>query len=443
MKFSSTRNDKREVPFKETIFTGLAPDGGLYNPTTTPDLSGLIASFREDTPFPDLAAALTEALFPEEISRSTAYEICEKAFPFVPELNRIDDDIDILELFHGPSCAFKDFGASYLATVMEEFLKTEERRALILTATSGDTGSAVARAFYGKDMIDVVILYPSHRVSPLQEKQLTTVGGNVKTLEVKGSFDDCQKMVKTAFVDAELREKLPLTSANSINLGRLLPQSFYYVYAYSRLKPRYPHLRIAVPSGNFGNLTSGVLAWTWGMRVDGFIAATNINDVVPEYLQTNEYNPRPSIQTYSNAMDVGDPSNFERLIDIFGHDRQKMRSVLEYDVVTDEETFETIKKTYADKGMFLDPHTAVGYLASKRYLERFEKENHRKGPKPHLLTLSTAHPGKFLEIVEEATGRKVDLPEQLASVLSLKKQSIPVDNTPDALKEYLLDTYMN
>ena len=440
MKFSSTRNDKREVSFKETIFTGLAPDGGLYNPTTTPDLSELFASFREDTPFPELAAEMTAALFPEEISPPTAHEICKKAFPFVPHLRRLENDIDILELFHGPSCAFKDFGASYLATVMEEFLKTEDRRALILTATSGDTGSAVARAFYGKDMIDVVILYPSHRVSPLQEKQLTTVGGNVKTLEVEGSFDDCQKMVKTAFVDTELREKLPLTSANSINLGRLLPQSFYYVYAYNRLKGQYPSLRITVPSGNFGNLTSGVLAWTWGMKVDGFIAATNINDVVPEYLQTSEYNPRPSIQTYSNAMDVGDPSNFERLIDIFGNDREKMRSVLSHEVVTDEQTSEVIKETYTHKGVFLDPHTAVGYLASKRYLDRFIK-NRSGESNPHLITLSTAHPGKFLEIVEEATGKKVDLPEQLASVLSLEKQSIPVGNTPDALKEYLLDPY--
>ncbi len=439
MKFASTRDINRIVTFKEAVFTGLAPDGGLYNPVSTPDLSAFFKSCSRETPFLDITIEMTARLFEEELDREAAERICRRAFTFSPALVDGKNGIRILELFHGPSCAFKDFGASFLASSMEEFLNKDVRHAVILTATSGDTGSAVARAFHGRKNIDVVILYPSGRVSPLQEKQLTTLGGNVSALEVKGNFDDCQRMVKEAFVDPDLRSRLALTSANSINLGRLIPQSFYYVYAYSRLKPsadREPgRFYFCVPSGNFGNLTAGILARTWGLPAEGFIAATNINDVVPEYLSNGKYHPRPSKQTYSNAMDVGDPSNFERIKHIFGNSWEKMTGAVTEEVVTDDETEETIGRMYKEQGMLVDPHTAVGCLAAERFLEKHPSENLT------IITLSTAHPGKFLEIVQQATGKKPDLPERLSEVLDLPKESILIENSLEALSEFLLETF--
>lgn len=405
MQFTSTRNPALRVSFRETVFKGLAPDGGLYHPIETPDLRDLFRSFTPSQSFADLAASLLPRLFPEEISREVATQIAQRAFPFSPALKAIHPDlqgnIKILELFHGPSCAFKDFGACFLAAVMEEFLKDEAAHAVILTATSGDTGSAVARAFYRRNNIDVVILYPSQRVSPLQEKQLTTLGENIHALEVKGSFDDCQRMVKEAFVDPQLNRKIRLTSANSINIGRLIPQAFYYIWAFANLSPAEQESCIfCVPSGNFGNLTAGVLAWTWGLPVKRFIAATNINKVVPEYLQEGIYKPRSSVKTLSNAMDVGNPSNFERLSRIFSGNHTQMHRQIEGIWVTDEETLATIQRYYKAEGIFLDPHTALGVQASERYL----KDGYT--PRPNcIVSLGTAHPGKFLEIVEQATGK--------------------------------------
>jgi len=435
MRFYSTRNINTDVSFREAVFTGLAPDGGLYHPKKKADIRNLLEGFSAYTPFVDIAAAITGRLFPDEIPQPDAEKICKTAFPFYPKLTAIDENISILELYHGPSCAFKDFGASFLATVMEYFLEREHRKAIILTATSGDTGSAVAQAFHRKDNIDVVILYPSGRVSPLQEKQLTTVGDNVTALEIKGSFDDCQRMVKEAFVDPVLRNELTLTSANSINLGRLIPQSLYYMFGWTRFAHQASDLVFCVPSGNFGNLTAGVLAWDWGMDVKRFIAATNINDVVPEYLKTGLYNPRPSVQTFSNAMDVGDPSNFERLTAIFEGSRDKMHTMIHEEVITDSETLETIKQVYTMTGSFLDPHTAVGYLSSKRYFETEQQGN------PHIITLSTAHPGKFLEVVEKATGKTPVLPAHLAEAMKLQKSSIVMENTLTALSSFLLDRF--
>ncbi len=435
MKFLSTRNPNLRASFEEALFTGLAPDGGLFHTVETPDLTGLFESFTPNDSFVDIASAVTAELFSEEIDPDTAGDICGRAFPFSPELESLGDRLSLLKLYHGPSCAFKDFGASFLATAMEYFLEKEQRTAVILTATSGDTGSAVAKAFHGKKNIHVVILYPSGRVSPLQEKQLTTVGGNVAALEVKGAFDDCQRMVKEAFNSKDLRARLPLTSANSINLGRLLPQSFYYIYAWVRRPHRQLPLTFCVPSGNFGNLTAGVLAWTWGLEVKTFIAATNINDVVPEYLKSREYKPRPSVRTYSNAMDVGDPSNFERLQAIFGRSWEKMHAKIHEEVVSDEETLETIRRVYTERGSFFDPHTAVGYTAAERYLESLEEKNKQ------VISLSTAHPGKFLEVVEEATGRRPKLPEQLAQALDLPKQSTVIDNSLASLSSFLLSNY--
>lgn len=430
MIFASTRDSSRKVSFREAVFTGLAPDGGLFHPLETPDLAGLFRSLAGKPSFLEVATAATAALFPDEIGKPGAEEICTRAFDFSPKLRPMTDEITVLELFHGPSCAFKDFGASFLASSMEYFLKSEKRRAVILTATSGDTGSAVARAFHGRDSIEVVILYPSGRVSPLQEKQLTTSGGNVHALEVTGSFDDCQRMVKEAFTDPILSREIPLTSANSINLGRLIPQSFYYMWA-ALQEPTDAPLCFCVPSGNFGNLTAGVLAREWGLEVEKFIAATNINDVVPEYLKHRIFSPRPSVRTFSNAMDVGNPSNFERLLAIFENEWALMRNTLEEEVVTDEETSETIRRVFGETGRFLDPHTAVGFLAAERFL--------RRGGHPgcRVITLATAHPGKFREIVEDATGRNVPLPPQLEAVLSLEKMSTVIENTGEALAKFL------
>jgi threonine synthase len=439
MKFISTRvgsaTGRKPVTFRQAVFSGLPPDGGLYVPAQQPDLRAQIAGFSEQTSFTDLAMAVIGRLIGDELSPEAVRRVCERAFTFEPVLHPLAEKLTLLELFHGPTCAFKDFGAAFLASVMEEFLLQESQRAVILVATSGDTGSAVARAFQGKANIEVVILYPSGRVSALQEQQLTTVGGNVTALEIQGSFDDCQRMVKQAFVDAGLRGHLSLSSANSINLGRLLPQALYYLYGRLRWVPESKEKRmICVPSGNFGNLTAGVYAWLWGMAVDGFIAATNVNDVVPEYLNTGEFRPRRSLKTISNAMDVGYPSNFERLIVVFEGSEKKMRKRVKGVVITDEETRHTMRQVYENHGILIDPHTAVGVLASRRYRE----ESRFSG---QILSLATAHPGKFVDIVEQATGATPELPATLKEALNKKKQAIALQPTLDRLREFLLDRY--
>ena len=439
MKFISTRAGsaigKTPVTFRQAVFSGLPADGGLYVPAEQPDLRTRIAGFSRQTSFTELATAVIGQLIGDELSPEAVRRVCERAFTFEPALQPLEEKLALLELFHGPTCAFKDFGAAFLASVMEEFLLQESRRAVILVATSGDTGSAVARAFQGKANIEVVILYPSGRVSALQEQQLTTVGGNVTALEIQGSFDDCQRIVKQAFVDASLRGRLSLSSANSINLGRLLPQALYYLYGRLRWVPESKEKRmICVPSGNFGNLTAGVYAWQWGMAVDGFIAATNVNDVVPEYLNTGEFRPRRSMKTISNAMDVGYPSNFERLVVVFQGSEKKMRKWIKGVVITDQETRDTMRQVYEDRRMLIDPHTAVGVLASRRYREdsRFSGQ---------ILSLATAHPGKFVDIVEQATGAAPDLPATLKEALGKKKKAIPLQPTLDLLREFLLNRY--
>ncbi|HUX51524.1 MAG TPA: threonine synthase [Spirochaetia bacterium] len=436
MKYASTRTPALPVTFRDAVFQGLAPDGGLFQPLEEPDLRQFFFNLERDTSFVEIAARMTAALFPEDFPEPKAHEIAEKAFGFSPVLTEIADGMQVLELFHGPSCAFKDFGASFLATVMESFLEGSDKRAVILTATSGDTGSAVAQAFHGKRNIDVVILYPSGRVSPLQEKQLTTVGGNVVALEVAGSFDDCQRMVKEAFADRELGRQVPLTSANSINIGRLIPQSFYFAYAFAQLRRTLSEEFIfCVPSGNYGNLTAGVLAWRWGLPVTGFIAAANRNSVVPEYLESGTFQPRPSVQTPSNAMDVGNPSNFERLCSIFQDDWSGMRSMIRGETVDDVETLETMKRYYEEHGVFLDPHTAVGVRAAERLYHR------ELDSVVDVVVLSTAHPAKFSEIVAQATGAEPELPEALARVIHRQKHSVPVGNTVEELKQFLTSRY--
>jgi threonine synthase len=436
MKFVSTRDtaEHREVSFGEAMFRGLAPDGGLYHPAEDPDLRALIRSFGADMSYVDLAGALIQGLFPESYDAAGARELALKAFPFEPKLRQLESGVVLLELFHGPSCAFKDFGASFLAAAMEEHLKARGERAVILTATSGDTGSAVANAFFERENIDVVILYPSGRVSPLQEQQLTTLGGNILALEVQGAFDDCQRMVKEAFVDEELSARLNLTSANSINVGRLIPQSFYYIYAFAQLKDEVAdEIVFSVPSGNFGNLTAGVMAWRWGMPVSEFVAATNANDVVPKYLETGTFTPRPSLQTLANAMDVGNPSNFERLKEIFSADPHGINSLISGVSVRDEQIAATMKDVWQTTGQLICPHTATGVFAARRRLES------ERGSNATVVTLATAHPAKFVEVSRKTVGVEPEIPERLSRLLDKQKVSVVVPPTVEDLKRVLLE----
>ena len=434
MKFASRLHPHDPVSFREALFSGLAPDGGLYLPVDHPDLSTLIAGLDESVTFGDLAAAVSAALFAPEIDAAAAQRIARRAFFFAPRLVRLDGRMLLLELFHGPTCAFKDFGANFLAACIEELLAGE--RCQILVATSGDTGSAVAHAFYNRANIDVILLYPSGRVSALQEQQLTTLGGNVHALEVRGSFDDCQRLVKAAFRDRRLRATLRLTSANSINIGRLLPQSFYYLHAvsqHSTLRQKRPWF--CVPSGNFGNLTAGLYAWHWGMPVAGFLAATNINDVVPDYLKCGVFSPRPSRHTLSNAMDVGHPGNFERMEQLFAGDWRAMKTVVKSGVVNDERTLWSMNQMHRRFGVLVDPHTAVGCAVAEDFIEEKPRRD------AQVVILATAHPGKFAETVKRATGEEPELPERLVRCLALPKQSVSMAPELEALSNYLLETF--
>ena len=432
-RYVSTRDSSISAEFRSVVFRGLAPDGGLYMPTETPMLSNALESCGSDISFVELSERVLPLIFPDDIDERTAADVARTAFPFAPQIHQLHERLSVLELFHGPSCAFKDFGASFLAHMMEHYLGKGGEKAVILTATSGDTGSAVARAFHGRDNLEVVILYPSGRVSHLQEQQLTTLGGNVCALEVQGSFDDCQAMVKEVFQNEQARERYSLTSANSINLGRLLPQALYYLYAAVRLRPIAPELVFSVPSGNFGNVCAGVLAWRWGMPARRFVAATNANDVVPEYLASGVYRPRPSVQTLSNAMDVGNPSNFERLASIFASLEMPMTEMMESEVADDEQTLSEIRRVHSSYDYFVCPHTATGTFAAEQYLSR--------NPNAHVVTLATAHPAKFVETVERAVGIAPEIPERLAESLQLPKQATLVPPNSTGLLEFLADRY--
>ena len=440
MRFASQLHPRQLVSFRDALFTGLAADGGLYHPVDAPDLAPLLPVLRRLRSFQQVAEEVCAVLLAPDLPPDRARPLARRALPFSPLLRRLDERIVLLELFHGPSCAFKDFGAQFLGAAMEAFLEAETRRIQILVATSGDTGSAVAQAFHGRAGIDVIILYPSGRVSSLQEKQLTTLGGNVHALEVRGSFDDCQRLVKEAFQDRTLGARLRLTSANSINVGRLIPQCLYYLHAATRQRKvgREPP-SICVPSGNFGNLTAGVYAWRWGLPVRRFIAATNVNDVVPLYLQSGRFEPRPSTPTLSNAMDVGNPSNFERLAEIFGGSRDAMASQIEGRSITDEQTLATMQVIHSQYGILVDPHTAVGYAAARDHLRDSAAEGRSR--REQVIVLSTAHPAKFSEIVARATGVVPVMPERLSKCLALPKQSRLMGTTLRELSEFLLDSF--
>jgi threonine synthase len=338
----------------------------------------------------------------------------------------------VLELFHGPSLAFKDFGARFMSRLMAYYLAKDKKDINILVATSGDTGGAVAQGFYNMPGIQVTILYPSGKVSDLQEKQLTTLGGNIIALEIAGTFDDCQRMVKEAFLDEELNVKFNLSSANSINISRLIPQSFYYFYAYAQVKKLGKEVVFSVPSGNFGNLCGGLIAKRMGLPIAHFVATTNANNVIPDYLASGVFNPRPSVRTISNAMDVGNPSNYQRLVAFYNEDVKAMRMDVTGKYFTDEQTEEVLKKVYDATGYVLDPHTAVAYLGLRAYM------NENTNKEVTGIFLATAHPAKFIEVVNSVIGKNIEIPESLQAASKLKKVSIPMGNQFKDLKAYLL-----
>jgi threonine synthase len=424
--FVSTRNNNEKVGFKEPLLRGLAKDGGLYVPIGSPYKESLFFSS-------DFFETTYEILKPFIHDFDNIESILKTAFPFQPKLKKINNYLWILELFHGPSHSFKDFGVGFLASVLSAIAGRIDKRITVLTATSGDTGSAVAQAFYGKHNIDGIVLFPAGRISSIQRKQITTLGGNITALEVKGSFDDCQKMVKTAFNDSELRETLFLTSANSINIGRFLPQMVYYAYAAALLfKEQKAAPVFVVPSGNFGNLAAGLYAWKWGLPVSHFVAATNANDVIPEYLITGIFRPRTSIPTISNAMDVGNPSNFERIEYLMNSVDIPLNKLISAFTATDHETLKVIKNFFLSTGYIADPHTAVGIYAAQKYSRQKDTP---------LVVLGTAHPGKFPEVCEKAIGKPVKLPANLSRLQYKKEKKVTISNGYHELKEILLEQF--
>jgi threonine synthase len=411
-----------DVDWKTAVRQGLAPDGGLYVPTEIPTVripKAPVASARSSANSAAHRAAVALSVihpFFEEMARDDLHALLADALDFEIPLVELGDGIHLLELFHGPTCAFKDVGARCLARWLG-WLATAGEPLTVLVATSGDTGSAVAQAFHGVAGTRVVILYPEGKVSPLQEKQFATLGGNVFALAVDGTFDDCQRLVKQAFADDDLRERRRLTSANSINVGRYIPQAFYYPYAAGLLaRPDGPVL-FSVPSGNFGNLCAGLLAKRMAMPNARFVAATNANDVVPEYLDTGRFRPRASLRTISNAMDVGDPSNFDRILDLYGGDVDAIRADVRGSRHDDESTRAAVRDAFEQTGRILDPHTAVGWLGARDARREFD------GP---IVVLATAHPAKFREVIEPVIEASVTLPESLRACIELPTRSTPM-----------------
>ena len=432
MKLYSTKNPNKFVSLREAVFKGLPEDNGLFMPDEIPQLPSEFITNLKNHSFQSIAFEVSRHLLRGVIPDSDLKNIVESAIDFPAPVVRLDDDTHILELFHGPSLAFKDFGARFMAQLMSYFNRGEEKELVILVATSGDTGGAVAAGFYKTLGIKVVILYPSGKVSMLQEKQLTTLGENITALEVNGTFDDCQALVKKAFLDDELTEKIRLSSANSINIARLIPQSFYYFEAYKQLADYRKPVVFSIPSGNFGNLTAGLFAQKMGLPIAKFIAATNANDVVPQYLASGNYAPHPSVPTLSNAMDVGNPSNFARMLDLYSSTWNIMKGNIVGFAYDDERTKAAMREVFAKYNYVIDPHGAVGYLALKEY----QRQNDVVG-----VVLETAHPAKFLDDVEQILGQNIEIPERLASLADKKKEAISIDIDFEPFKKWLLQTF--
>lgn len=422
----STRGQAPAVPFRQAVVSGMAPDGGLYVPAILERRPADWWDGLRHAPFQDVAVAMAQVLLGDEFDEGELAALIPDALNFPIPIVRLDDALQAVELFHGPTFAFKDVGARTLARLLSHFEDLNDASAAlsgvegltILVATSGDTGSAVAQAFWGVPRTRVVVLYPEGQVSQVQEAQFTTLGGNVTAVAVRGTFDDCQRLAKEAFADAALRQRVRLTSANSISLGRLVPQMFYYAYAALQAGPE-ARVVFSVPSGNFGNLAAGVMAWRMGAPISGFVAATNVNDTVPRYLETGHYEPRPSVATVANAMDVGAPSNFERLLWLFGGDRAAMRAMISANVHTNDDVRRAIVELHRRYGYVADPHTAIAYLGTQApWHPGTQAPWHPGTVAPWHLFLGTAHPAKFAEVVEPAIGEAVPIPGPLAEALA-------------------------
>ena len=417
--FYSTKTPTLKASLEEAIFKSLPPDNGLYMPENIPKVSDDFLANIEKKSFNEIAIEMTHTLLGGEITRSEIENSINKAYDFEAPVVQVTPDDYVLELFHGPSMAFKDFGARFMAAIMSHFLLRSQKEIKILVATSGDTGGAVAQGFYKVPGISVTILYPSGKVSEIQERQLTTLGNNVTAIEVSGTFDDCQRLVKEAFLDEDLNAQFNLASANSINIARLIPQSFYYFAAYAQLKRLGKPVVFSVPSGNFGNLSAGLLALKMGLPAEHFIAATNLNNAVPRYLEDGRYEPAPSIETISNAMDVGSPSNFVRLTQFFDNDWNSVKKDISGFFYNDEDTRKAMRKVYGDTGYVMCPHTAVAYQGLIDY--RRKNQLDFTG-----VFLSTAHPAKFIDLVEETLGKSIEIPQRLKSLLEIEKVSVKI-----------------
>lgn len=426
MLYFSTNHKTPNVTLREAVLRGQAEDGGLFLPVSIPDLPASFIESVRALSLQEIALEVSKPLLGDDVPAHALTGIVERALNFDAPLVRLAEGVYVLELFHGPTLAFKDFGARFMAQLMSYFIRNSDHKLTILVATSGDTGSAVAHGFLDAPGIEVIVLYPGGKISEIQEKQMTTLGRNIKALEVEGTFDDCQKLVKQAFTDKDLNAARQLTSANSINIGRLIPQMFYYFRAFAQLPKNRGDVVFSVPSGNFGNLTAGLMAKRMGLPISQFIAATNVNDVVPQYLATGVFTPRPSCQTLSNAMDVGNPSNFARILELYRHNHAAVSADILGSSHSDEETRRAIRESYQKYGYLFDPHGAVGYLAQRR----FSPDNG--------IILETAHPAKFQEIVEPAAGVKVEIPERLKACLAGQKLSVPMPNDFATFKSLLL-----
>ena len=427
MVYYSTRDKQRQNPFtlKDAAFAGLAPDGGLFIPESIPQVDMAKVEELAEKSYADMAVYLAQTVF-DDVPAEDMDRLVRDAYNFPITLNSIGEGLYNLELFHGPTYAFKDFGARFMGRMLGYL--GDGQPITILAATSGDTGSAVAHGFYGVDNVRVVILYPDGKVSPLQEAQMTTLGGNIHPLKVAGNFDDCQRLVKTMFKDNELREKVRITSANSINLLRWLPQSFYYFYAYCQWKKQTGKTDpvVVVPSGNYGNLAAGMFAKRMGLPIKGFVAASNANDIVPKYLESGEYNPRASVRTVANAMDVGDPSNFERMLWLCNDSYEQMTDEIRGYSCSDEQILAAIKDIYDQYNYISDPHSAVGYLATVCY------------GNPGFW-LSTAHAAKFCEITERAMSVTPALPSGLALAMGKERVFTRISSEAEDLVKFLLN----
>ncbi len=432
MLYYSTNGQSAAVSLREAVIGGLAPDGGLYMPVYLPKMSESYFRTYHKKSFREIAFDAATTFLEDDIPKDVISSIVYEAFDFPFPLKELESNLFSLELFHGPTMAFKDVGARFMSRLMSYLYQGENKELNVIVATSGDTGSAVAAGFYNVPGINVFVLFPREKVSPLQKKQLTTWGGNIHALEVDGSFDDCQKLARGVIGDRDLGSSLSLTSANSINIGRLIPQSFYYFYACSLLAENGRPVVFSVPSGNFGNLTGGLMAKAAGLPVHRFIASTNINDVFPRFMDTGKYLPYASKQTMSNAMDVGDPSNFTRINEMMGNSINNFRDNILSFSFTDTETSDAIQQVNRDNGYIMDPHGAVACLGAKKYLKESGKDM-------NTIFLETAHPAKFSETMKKILPDFSGFPPQLKSVINKEERFVPMENDAEAVRSYVVN----